>query len=96
MELELIKEIFAEVGIQADDENMLYIFEQFQIDAENSADLYSNTHSYHPSCSKCERLEYELKEVTRERDAYHKSVCERRNTKNVYIDQYGSVKYVPD
>lgn len=93
MEKELIREIFKDAAVEASDEDMMYIFEQFENDARNRADLESYSHSYNPICSKCQQLESELKEVKKERDAYYNSVCERRGTKNVWVDNYGKVKY---
>lgn len=93
MDIELIREIFTDAGIEADDDAMSYVFDQFETDAINSADLYSMTHDYSPKCSKCERLESELKEVMQERDAYVRSVKERRGASRVWVDKYGHVKY---
>lgn len=95
MRINDIREIFRDAEIEANDEGMQYVYDQIMNDVTNSADLRSMTHSYSPPCRNCEILESKLKEVTKERDIYHNSVCERRNTKRVWIDNNGDVKYIP-
>lgn len=93
MDIELIREIFHDAGVKADDEDMQYIFDQFEIDAQNSSDLYSDSSLYSSTCTKCERLEYELSEAKHELNCYRESVKQRRGASSVWVDRHGKVKY---
>lgn len=93
MEIKLIREIFGEAEVEATDSQMQAIFDEWENDAMNSADLHSYTYSYSPGCDKCKSLEAEIAELEKQIECYRKSVMERRNASKVWIGQDGRVKY---
>lgn len=85
--IESLTEILETLGVSATQEQIAQIVEDFSLHIEMESEMESYQHvSYKEKCSKCEKLEHELKVVRNERDIYHKNVCTRRKTEDVWIE----------
>lgn len=84
--IDALRECLEEVGIELTSEQAETVCVAFEWHLDMMRDMeMSSVARYIPECQKCKRLESDLKDMTRERDVYHNSVCARRNTKDVWI-----------
>lgn len=85
--IEALSEIFNDNSIQATEQQIKQIVEDFSNHIEMESEMDSYQHVGHKEvCKNCQSLESKLKSITRERDVYHKSVCKRRGTEDVWIE----------
>jgi len=85
--IESLTEILETLGVTATQEQIKQIVEDFSLHIEMEHEMESYQHiGYKEKCSKCEKLEHDLKAVRKERDIYHKNVCIRRKTEDVWIE----------
>jgi hypothetical protein len=85
--IEAMDDILAGLGIKVTPEQIETIVDDFSghMDMESEMESYAHV-GYKEPCRKCERLESQLRSITEERDIYHKNVCIRRKTTDVWIE----------
>lgn len=94
--IESMTEILETLGVKATEEQVAQIVEDFSLHIEMEGEMESYQHSgYKEPCKQCAKLEYELSAIKKERDIYHKNVCVRRNTEDVWIEG-DTVMYRPN
>lgn len=93
--IEAMEEILENLKIKLNPEQIKQIVEEFSdhLSAEREMESYQFK-GREEKCSNCERLSEDLKDITRQRDVYHNSVCERHGTRDVWIDR-DTVMYLP-
>jgi hypothetical protein len=85
--IESLTEILETLGVSATPEQISQIVEDFSLHIEMEHEMESYQHvGYVEPCKKCSSLQYELNAVKKERDIYHKNVCQRRKTEDVWIE----------
>lgn len=86
--IDALAEIFQEHGISVTCEQIESISEDFEghLDMMREMESHRFLGSKKPECESCKRLRQELTEMTKQRDIYHKNVCVRRETTDVWID----------
>jgi hypothetical protein len=90
---ECLSEIFEELGIVATQEQIKKVVEDFSLHIEMEGEMESHRHFGHKEkCAECERLKDKLKSEEEKVSIYHKSVCERRKTEDVWIEN-GTAMY---
>ena len=85
--IETMTEIISELNISATEEQIKKIVSDFSLHIEMENELNSYQHiSHEKDCTNCKILQEKLKTITKERDIYHNSVRQRRNTDQVWIE----------
>lgn len=92
-----LSEIFEDIGIVATDEQIDKAAKDFdyhlQMMRETACWTPSAPSSIKESCSECERLRDEIKCLEGQIECYRKSVMDRTGANEVWIGNYGEVRY---
>lgn len=85
--IDAMNEILNDLEISIPEQKVKELTEAFTTHLELEREIQSNQFIGHTNeCATCASLKSKLEAITKERDIYHDSVCQRRNTSDVWIE----------
>ncbi len=92
--IEALAQILQDLGIEISIENIEQITKDFShhIDMEREMETYAHI-GYKEKCSKCEKFQSEINALKKEISCYKDSVKRRNNASEVWIGNYGEVRF---